>query len=489
MRFQPGDTIYDVTPVENLFIETFLAQAPGDFVKVYLYGLMLCYRDEAPGGELPGVAAALDLSTDQVRAALSFWEEKGVLRVLCVQPLDVEYINLKHLFINGSRAEKPRGNAEYDQLCTQLNQLFRGQRTLSYGDLAMVREWLEVLDMESAAILLVVNYCVREKSAQISFRYIDKIIQARSQAGETDFESVNRYIRQREIMQSGAASLLKRWNIQRPPSDDELSLYQKWQGDWGFEDGAIGRAAAEMVGSSYPNFKYLDRLLDTLRREQVRTTQEVEQYYRARGQEEEACLALVRALGLRSTPPSAPSVLELYRRRTAQNFTPEALNAAAAYLERRGQRSLEHLDALLDSYLERGLITLGAIDAYNLSQQSAAEGVKGWFERWGMTRAPQENELRAYQKFVGEWRIPQEVIDLAIEDSMGAQYPMTYFARIMKSCHDRGVGTAQAYKSQQTTGAAKRLANKAERDYSNRHDYAQEDLNAIYTDIFAEDDT
>ena len=34
--FQPT---YLATPVENLFIEEFMVKAPGEFVKVYLYGL------------------------------------------------------------------------------------------------------------------------------------------------------------------------------------------------------------------------------------------------------------------------------------------------------------------------------------------------------------------------------------------------------------------------------------------------------------------
>ena len=36
--------MFDVTPVENLFIQEFMLKAPGDFVKVYIYGLKQCYH-------------------------------------------------------------------------------------------------------------------------------------------------------------------------------------------------------------------------------------------------------------------------------------------------------------------------------------------------------------------------------------------------------------------------------------------------------------
>ena len=37
-------SMFDVTPVENLFIEEYMLRAPGDYVKVYIYGLRLCYH-------------------------------------------------------------------------------------------------------------------------------------------------------------------------------------------------------------------------------------------------------------------------------------------------------------------------------------------------------------------------------------------------------------------------------------------------------------
>ena len=38
--------MFDITPVENQFILEYLPSAPGDYIKVYLYGLMRCYHPE-----------------------------------------------------------------------------------------------------------------------------------------------------------------------------------------------------------------------------------------------------------------------------------------------------------------------------------------------------------------------------------------------------------------------------------------------------------
>ena len=42
--FDEQFTMFDVTPVENQFILEQLPGAKGDYVKVYLYGLMHCYH-------------------------------------------------------------------------------------------------------------------------------------------------------------------------------------------------------------------------------------------------------------------------------------------------------------------------------------------------------------------------------------------------------------------------------------------------------------
>lgn len=37
---------FDITPLDNQFILEFMPAAKGDYVKVYLYGLMQCYHPQ-----------------------------------------------------------------------------------------------------------------------------------------------------------------------------------------------------------------------------------------------------------------------------------------------------------------------------------------------------------------------------------------------------------------------------------------------------------
>ena len=59
--FDEQSFLFDVTPVENQFLLEHMPSARGDDVKVYLYGLMCCYRQQDEGLTLQQMAQELGL--------------------------------------------------------------------------------------------------------------------------------------------------------------------------------------------------------------------------------------------------------------------------------------------------------------------------------------------------------------------------------------------------------------------------------------------
>ena len=55
--------MFDVTPVENQFILEYMAGAKGDYVKVYLYGLLCCYHPRKEM-DIAGMSRELELPED-----------------------------------------------------------------------------------------------------------------------------------------------------------------------------------------------------------------------------------------------------------------------------------------------------------------------------------------------------------------------------------------------------------------------------------------
>jgi hypothetical protein len=67
-EFDEQYPLFDATPVENLFVQEYLPAAKGDYVKVYLYGLMHTYHPTA-GMNLAVMARDLGLSEEDVLSA------------------------------------------------------------------------------------------------------------------------------------------------------------------------------------------------------------------------------------------------------------------------------------------------------------------------------------------------------------------------------------------------------------------------------------
>ena len=66
------------TEIENLFINEFLPEAPGDYVKVYLFGLMYASHDQSIDSHK--LATSLGLSEVDIEEAWIYWESKGLVR-------------------------------------------------------------------------------------------------------------------------------------------------------------------------------------------------------------------------------------------------------------------------------------------------------------------------------------------------------------------------------------------------------------------------
>ena len=67
----------DATIVANEFIEKYMPEASGDYVKVYLYLL----KNRAAGVEISAIADALHMTDGDVRRAIRYWEDKGIVSV------------------------------------------------------------------------------------------------------------------------------------------------------------------------------------------------------------------------------------------------------------------------------------------------------------------------------------------------------------------------------------------------------------------------
>ncbi|MBQ9631462.1 MAG: DnaD domain protein [Lachnospiraceae bacterium] len=70
----------NATRVSNVFIDHYMRDANGEYIKVYLY-LLRCLEDEGKEFSIAGMADVLDHTQRDISRALSHWEKKGLLHL------------------------------------------------------------------------------------------------------------------------------------------------------------------------------------------------------------------------------------------------------------------------------------------------------------------------------------------------------------------------------------------------------------------------
>ena len=253
-RFAPTVVRKGYTLVDNGFIAEYLPNASKLELEVYLYGLMQCNHPGIDGS----IADALGLTEQEVVSAFCYWQTLKLVRIQSDKPLIVEYLPLPN---EGDAEYSP---AKYSGLVAKLNTL-TAPRQFNARELAHVYDWVEVYGLDEGAVLELVSHCMETKSRRISINYISSVAQAWAENGIKSFEDARREIERYDLSKHGAAAILRRWNKRRKPTKDEMALYEKWTGEWGFTGEAIMTALPRLAASANPNFIYLDELLDQLR--------------------------------------------------------------------------------------------------------------------------------------------------------------------------------------------------------------------------------
>ena len=248
--------LFGSTAVDNRFIEEYMPNAPAEAVKVYLYGLMLVAKS---GGNGEDIAQALSLSEDALFEAYGYWEKLGLVSLVLGENgnVAVRYLPLPSP-AEGEAHEK--GTQRYSELIAKLQEIL-GTRNFSGAELQRIYDWIEVFRFEEDAACAIVAHCIAIKGARVHINYMDSVAKRLAADGILTLEAVRESFERETALSGGAAAILKRWNVSRRPTEDELRLYDKWTREWGFTEDAIDLALSDVVAVDRPNFKYLDAIL------------------------------------------------------------------------------------------------------------------------------------------------------------------------------------------------------------------------------------
>ena len=450
--FAPQTHVYDITPVENLFIEEYMLGAPGEFVKAYLYGLKHCYYPGQGCASAGEMAKALQMEEGQLLDAFRYWQRQGLVRLVSEAPLQVEYENLKQL-MGGVPAGQPQEEQAYPyrEFNASLQQIF-GSRLIKPEEFQRAYDWIEILGLVPEAVMMLCQYCLQKKGGRVSFNYIDKAAQTWAQENVKTYEAAEEYLRGAEAASSGAVQVLRRLGIYRLPTMEEMSLYRKWTESWGLRPDAVLAACRETTKSARPSMAYLNGILENYKGQGLRSAQDVENYQQARVNRQAQLRQVWEALGNTGSAYPAGMQNEWVRWTQELGFADdEAILIAARYCNDQGFHQVRQLTGMLERLADQGLIAAHAVRGA-LAQYAQASGeLKEVFARAGLRRAPREDDVARYREvWLGEWNMPFELVMLAAESAAQGQARDRVHAMdsLLRRWHEQGVKSLRQAREQ-----------------------------------------
>lgn len=330
-----SDIATSFTTVSDIFIDQYMPKANGEFVKVYLYLL----RATGSGAGIATISEIADhfsnTEADIIRA-LNYWASEGILQVQTGADGQIMGINLCSLSVSGMQAAQSNiqsavadnaaqnilqnsvvNNAAqnistvntrmHDSVVEKLKSQtpdkaassqkeytldeikeFRKnpdiselffiietylKHTLSSTDTNMVLYWLDELHFSTDLVEYLVEYCITKGHS--SLRYMNKVALGWADAG---IKTVDQAKDDAAAHSQIYYSVMKALGITgRNLVDSEVSLINKWVGEYGFDIELVKAACSKTISAiQKPSFEYTDSILANWRKKDVHTLKDVE---------------------------------------------------------------------------------------------------------------------------------------------------------------------------------------------------------------------
>ena len=247
----------ETTVLENEFIDHYMPEANGEYVKVYL--LLLRYLN-APSGTLTvsRIADMLDHTEKDVIRALNYWKKQGLLEyeTTTASSSDAPKPQTPSAPADVPNIQQYRSRKEFKELLFVAEQYLG--KTLSSMDIEAITYFYDSLHMSADLIEYLIEYCV--ENGHKSMHYIQKVALSWNENNITTVEEAKSNTL---TYNKNCYSVMNAFGIKgRSPAASELEYIRRWNEEYGFSLDIIIEACNRTVNTIHqPNFEYTDSIL------------------------------------------------------------------------------------------------------------------------------------------------------------------------------------------------------------------------------------
>lgn len=289
------------TKVENLFISEYMPDAPGDYVKVFLFGLMYAQYEQVPIRN--EAAKILGLSVDEIDEAWIYWESRGLVRIDRVRDenneemCNITFVRKIEEFFGRMNDAQPEPEAaaadeakededmplyvsiddmdfeeEFDSrlIDRRLRDLYDKYqmttgRTISRQEISKIEEAIKVYGIEPEIFDFAIDYCADLEKYSVD--YIFKVALRWTEENCRTVEDAKRLLDKHSRRNDGYRQVFKALGFNRLPAPIDREIMDRWFDDMNCSLAEVLDACSAAAGLREPNLKYVNKVIENRRLE------------------------------------------------------------------------------------------------------------------------------------------------------------------------------------------------------------------------------
>ncbi|MCK9574449.1 MAG: DnaD domain protein [Clostridia bacterium] len=471
-KFSSEIVIDNSTRVDNLFIDHYLPHAPESCVKVYLYGLYHCGHSDSADNTLEKFSKILGLCEQDILDIFKYWQEEGLIQILNTSPIEIRYIPVKNA-LNSIKKYDPK---KYSAFNEQAQQIIQG-RMISEHEYGEYYDNMQVFHIQPEALLMVMQYCINLKGADVGYSYILTVAKNWAMQGITTSETVENKLKEFENNMGEIKEVLNALKLKRPANFDEMQMFIKWNKEMSFTLGAILCAAKKLKGKG--GFERLDSKMLKYYENKKFSALEIENYESEKNNLFNLAREINKLIGVYYE--NVEAIVDNYITDwTQKGYSPDTLKQIASYCFKSNIRTLDGMNNAILKFYKLGITTIEMLNDYTSGVLATDNLIKEILSTSGIERMVTSFDRDYYRTWTNSWHFNYDLIVYSATLANGKREPLAYMNKILSTWLNNKVDTIEKAKSQ---GAPQITAEYANKSKVTERSYSTEELKTLFDNI------
>ena len=289
-RLQSNNEDLGHTLLENVFINHYMPQAPGSYVKVYILGLKYAQNHSNTSLSNEIIAKTLDVSVEETMEAWKYWEAQGIIKLVPYsqgsEDVAIEFHTIKELMLNIKKKKSPVDKYSPDRIIAA-RQNFRIKDMFEYikkiygrdpstNEMFTYLDWVDDYGMPPELVILLIDDCCARGKKDLP--YLKQVAKNWFDAGINSLEKANEYTERHKEKWQKYSKVLNFLRIGRQPTSVEENMLYKWFYEFNYSEEVVLKACSLTANTMKPSFSYLDKILTDWHNKGLKVIQEVDAY-------------------------------------------------------------------------------------------------------------------------------------------------------------------------------------------------------------------